>query len=543
MNNLSLKQKLITLCLSIAIFAPIVGGTSFVLSTNVFDQYDKIALITVPNTEHLGEMDSSFKNVMRFMWKSLQVNDEAEKKKTLDLVEKNIEVFHENQKAYMTVEFVPGEQELYDPMAKHWESFTSSIKKFKNLPSAELTSEFLKPEFQQDVAALEKSLGDLILFQKKIAHERHELTVSMRETTIVILISVTIIALVVATLAGAFFARKLAANLQKISAQLADAGFQVSAAAKQIQGASLDLSQATTEQAASLEETAASIEEMNSIIKKNSENAKDTSRISHQSHDKAEKGKFVMDKMVIAINEIDQSNNEIVTEIDNSNKRIEEIINVISDIGEKTKVINDIVFQTKLLSFNASVEAARAGENGKGFAVVAEEVGNLAQMSGNAAKEISSMLDQSILKVRSIVHETKVSVQRLVDEGKTKVSTGSEIAKECGAVLDEIVASVSSVSHMSEEISVASTEQAQGVQEITKAVHQLDEVTQKNSATTHETATAAQHLSAQADSLKSIVDDLVKTVDGKVSNDVQTNNVVKLDKTEKMKAKTFRKSA
>jgi methyl-accepting chemotaxis protein len=217
---------------------------------------------------------------------------------------------------------------------------------------------------------------------------------------------------------------------------------------------------------------------------------------------------------------------------------------VISDIGDKTKVINDIVFQTKLLSFNASVEAARAGEQGKGFAVVAEEVGNLARMSGNAAKEISDMLDQSILKVRTIVQETKSSVQNLVEQGKSKVASGSEIAKECGHVLEEIVVSVSTVSRMSGEISVASSEQAQGVQEITKAVHQLDEVTQKNSATTHETATAAQHLASQADSLKHIVENLVMTVDGKVSGSY-TDNVVEFEKEEKklMKAKSFRESA
>lgn len=100
--------------------------------------------------------------------------------------------------------------------------------------------------------------------------------------------------------------------------------------------------------------------------------------------------------MIHSITEISESNDRIMSQVADGNRKISEIVQVISEIGNKTKVINDIVFQTKLLSFNASVEAARAGEHGKGFAVVAEEVGNLAQMSGNAAKEISDMLNGSV---------------------------------------------------------------------------------------------------------------------------------------------------
>lgn len=528
MKTLSLKHKLIILCLSIAIFAPIVGGVSFVLSRKVFELYDKIALITVPNTEHLGKMDSSFKNIMRALWRMTQVRDDATRARVLQKIEGSIETLKTHQTAYRSVELAPGEKEIYKSVAENWDTVHLEVDRLKKLSADEIATELLKPTLQVKVDAFEGSIEKLILFQNQVAQERHHLTNSMRDKTVTILLTIIILSLVLAGLSGAYVARLLASNLQKISKQLAEAGLQVSSAAKQIQGASLDLSQATTEQAASLEQTAASIEEMNSIIKKNSENARDTSRLSFQNLRKAEEGKEVIKKMVIAINEIDESNNTIVHEIDTSNKRIEEIIRVISDIGEKTKVINEIVFQTKLLSFNASVEAARAGEHGKGFAVVAEEVGNLAQMSGNAAKEISSMLDQGISKVRSIVQETKVSVQRQVDEGKSKVATGSKIAQECGSVLEGIVNSVSEVSRMSEEISVASSEQAQGVQEITKAVHQLDDVTQKNSSTTNETATAAQHLSVQADSLKAIVDELVRTVEGKTPQQ-NPKNLIKLE--------------
>ena len=201
-------------------------------------------------------------------------------------------------------------------------------------------------------------------------------------------------------------------------------------------------------------------------------------------------------------------------QINESNKEMEDIVKVITEIGTKTKVINDIVFQTKLLSFNASVEAARAGEQGKGFAVVAEEVGNLAAMSGAAAIEISSMLDSSIQKVEGIVKNSKEKIGRLITDGKKNVEIGTTVANNCGTVLNDIVLSVASVSKMVKEISSASQEQAQGVHEITKAVAQLDQVTQQNTANSAESSRAAGDLSNQAEMLSSLVQELVQAIEG-----------------------------
>ncbi|MBX3034070.1 MAG: MCP four helix bundle domain-containing protein, partial [Bdellovibrionaceae bacterium] len=218
--------------------------------------------------------------------------------------------------------------------------------------------------------------------------------------------------------------------ITEVVRNLSDGSTQVSAAAAQIASAAEELSQATTEQAASLGETAAAIEEMNSMVGKNSENARSTSSTSVVSQQKAGEGKNVVEKMISSMDEINSSNNNIMEQVNQSNARIAEIVNVIEEIGNKTKVINDIVFQTKLLSFNASVEAARAGEHGKGFAVVAEEVGNLAQMSGNAAKEISSLLEESVNKVNSIVSETKTRVEKLITDGRETVESGTQVARQ-----------------------------------------------------------------------------------------------------------------
>ena len=201
-------------------------------------------------------------------------------------------------------------------------------------------------------------------------------------------------------------------------------------------------------------------------------------------------------------------------QINESNREISEIVKVIAEIGNKTKVINDIVFQTKLLSFNASVEAARAGEQGKGFAVVAEEVGNLAEMSGKAAKEITGMLDDSIQKVEDIVKNTKLRIETLIVVGKEKVQAGTVMAGRCDDVLSEIVLNVSNVNSFVSEISIASQEQAQGIREINKAIAQLDQVGHQNTSASEQASATAQDLNQQVLTLRSMVNVLNETLLG-----------------------------
>lgn len=320
---------------------------------------------------------------------------------------------------------------------------------------------------------------------------------------------------ILGSLVLAFFVlRATTRSIDHVIQDLSESSIQVSSASQQIASAAEELSQATNEQAASLEETAASIQEMSSMVGRNSENADRTATQSAESREKANHGMVVVKQMIESMEEINDSNKAIMDSVNESNTRIANIVTVINEIGNKTKVINDIVFQTKLLSFNASVEAARAGEHGKGFAVVAEEVGNLAQMSGNASKEISAMLQGSIQQVEAIVSETKSKVEALIANGTQKIIEGERIARDCGTVLEEIVGNVSQVSDMAKEISAASQEQSQGVSEITKAIAQLDQVTQQNAATSEEAASSAEELSAQADSLKATVQELAVTIRG-----------------------------
>jgi methyl-accepting chemotaxis protein len=237
-----------------------------------------------------------------------------------------------------------------------------------------------------------------------------------------------------------------------------DGAESVTAGAEQITKGNEDLSQRTSEQASALEETSASMEEMTSTVKQNADNAKQANQLAIAARDIADKGGSVTVRAVEAMGEINKSS-----------KKIADIITV----------IDEIAFQTNLLALNAAVEAARAGEHGRGFAVVAAEVRNLAQRSATAAKEIKGLINESI----------------------QRVNDGSELVNQSGKTLEEIVSSVKRVTDIIAEITAASQEQAQGIDQVNKAIMQMDETTQQNAALVEETTSASQSMKDQAQEL------------------------------------------
>lgn len=278
--------------------------------------------------------------------------------------------------------------------------------------------------------------------------------------------------------------------------------------------ASSKVSSSVTEQASAIQETVATLNEISAMVNKSVESARTSTEKADESQKVAQEGKLAVNDMVNAIDQINGNNEDIMKEMSRSNEEIVKIVDVIKEISEKTNVINDIVFQTKLLSFNASVEAARAGEHGKGFAVVAEEVGNLAQMSGNAALEIEDLLSGSIKKVQSIVEETQRNVESLIKDAKSSVERGVDVSESCGRILDQVVGNVEAVTKLMAEISTASQEQAEGINNITVAMNQLDEVTHSNSTIAQETSGFADSLSEQTTILNNIVEELESEVLG-----------------------------
>ncbi len=266
-------------------------------------------------------------------------------------------------------------------------------------------------------------------------------------------------------------------SLSATIAKTRGAADNIATASTEVSTGTDDLSQRTEEQASSLEETASSMEEMTSTVNQNADNARQANQLAAQAREVAEKGGAVVGKAVTSMEEINKAS-----------KRIADIISV----------IDEIAFQTNLLALNAAVEAARVGEQGRGFAVVAAEVRNLAGRSATAAKEIKSLVQDSVQKVQE----------------------GSTLVNQSGQNLEEIVSSVKKVADIISEISAASTEQAAGIEQVNKAIMQMDQITQQNAALVEETAATSQAMTHQAADLQEVVGQF--KVDARYLDSIQT---------------------
>lgn len=307
--------------------------------------------------------------------------------------------------------------------------------------------------------------------------------------------------------------RKISA-LKSVSDVLVDNTTAVSNVIAEIFSIFQNLSITSAKQAEAVQQTAASIEEISAMAKRSSDNASESESSSDQAQKIAERGQSTVVEMVAAVKNIQNNNEEIEKTVNEGNHNFKEILTIIGEIGTKTQVINDIVFQTKLLSFNASVEAARAGEHGKGFAVVAEEVGNLAQMSGAAAQEISKLLDASVKKVESIVKSSTSSIDVNMKNAKTAVDRGNEVAQECAKALGDIVSVFREVKESVSSISQASQEQFYGVSEVSKALNQIDVSTQVALKSSQNATKVADELANKLKNLQDASGLLTKAIEG-----------------------------
>ena len=252
-------------------------------------------------------------------------------------------------------------------------------------------------------------------------------------------------------------------RLATVVGQVRQSSDSIATGSAQIATGNADLSQRTEEQASNLQQTAASMEQLTGTVRSNAETADQANRLATDATAAASKGGEVVGQVVATMQEIAESS-----------RKISDIIGV----------IDGIAFQTNILALNAAVEAARAGEQGRGFAVVASEVRSLAQRSANAAKEIKTLIGDSV----------------------EKVETGTRQVNDAGTSMEEIVSQVKRVSALINEISAATAEQTSGISQVGDAVNQLDQVTQQNAALVEESAAAAESLKHQAARLAEVVD-------------------------------------
>jgi methyl-accepting chemotaxis protein len=307
--------------------------------------------------------------------------------------------------------------------------------------------------------------------ERTLLKQRSDDAQASADTTMALVLWGTLVSLALSGGIGYFVIQGVNGELRRSVNELAAGAEQLASAAAQVSSSSHALAQGSSEQAASLEETSASSEEINSMARTNTENCRGAADLVTQSQQKFVEANQSLDQSVVAMDEINTQSGKI---------------------SKIIKTIDEIAFQTNILALNAAVEAARAGEAGMGFAVVADEVRNLAQRSAQAAKDTAALIEESIVKS---------------NDGKTKVD-------QVATAIRAITGDSAQVKALVDKVSLGSQEQARGIDQVGKAITQMEQVTQMTAASAEESASAAEELTAQSKRLKDVVERLRSMVGG-----------------------------
>lgn len=431
----------------------------------------------LPLSAASSDMVASMHAIMRYTWVALDSEVSSERQAAVSSIREYIDSYDQAEKKFSVTRKSESITAVYSKVPEAWRSAKTLIEKVlaelevnrreNDLRAHDLIVKSLRPT----LLIVERGNHDVAEQVANEAAKDSKLQAEAAERQAEIIIVCAAVTLIVMLGGGALLASKLARNITEITKKIKATGTNVAGAASQLSTSSQNLSSGVSEAAASLEETVAAVEELSSMVKRNADNAREAGVLSQSARNSAEEGDREIRELTEAMSDIAQSS-----------KQIEDIINV----------IDDIAFQTNLLALNAAVEAARAGEQGKGFAVVADAVRNLAQRSASAAKDINNLIKDSVVKVER----------------------GSQIADKSGAVLKNIVTSVKRVADLNGDIAVASQEQANGISQIGQAMNQLDQATQSNAASAEQSAETSDRMSREALDLQTEVEKLSKIIEG-----------------------------
>ncbi|HAR42869.1 MAG TPA: hypothetical protein DCS07_09615 [Bdellovibrionales bacterium] len=477
--------------------------------------------VRLPVAQYTQQMTKSVHESVRYSWSVYGAAlDLEERARFLKLVEESVSSFEEALANYRTMPLSEAALEVSEPLLKVWLEFKEALDqavaalKKNDGRFDEMAKYYLSSQVRLASEPLSLILEKLSRIRMSEQQQSAKIGLRGARMALYVLFGISTFAVLITVLVSHRIGMRIADKLASMASALGEEAESLATVAEEIRVTSASSHKDVADQAVAIQETSAAIEEISAMVGRNAENAQKSHQVSCKSQEAATEGSTVVAQMSEAMSQINSSNAEILQEISSSEQENKQIVDLINEISAKTEVINAIVFQTKLLSFNASVEAARAGENGKGFSVVAEEVGNLASMSGGAAKEISTILQNSVQRVEGISKNTRERVEKVLTGSREKVDRGSVIAKRCAEVLNVIVEDVTGVNTMMTEISDASKEQAKGIGEMTKAVGELDRVAHRSADSAQTAAQAAARLASRAENLRLMVQDLTILVHG-----------------------------
>jgi methyl-accepting chemotaxis protein len=506
LRKLSLKWKMILSFAGLSCLLCVQAYVSYLSRHDLSEGFKQVTEVNLGNLEAVGGMSHVIQEGQQVMTTLALSNEPKEQESFVKRIEESFPEFDRLDKKYREIPFMEGEGILYETMVAKWNDWkVAAIKALemqksgKRLTDNESFKKFVMGDVLNAHENIEGSLEKLTDFHVEAAKAAHTKGVASEKWGNTLSILMIVFGVIFSISLGFIFSSTLSKQIRQITNQLDEGASETSAASQQLSSASHQLSEGSANSAASLEETVASLEELSSMVKTNSDHAKEANSLSQKSKSSAEHGEKEIAQLINSMSSIAAGS-----------KKIEEIITV----------IDDIAFQTNLLALNAAVEAARAGEQGKGFAVVAEAVRNLAQRSAVAAKDIAGLIRENV----------------------DKSEEGAKIAEVSGVVLTEIVTNVKKVSDLNNEISTASQEQATSIEQISKAMNQLDRSTQENAASSEEVSASSNMMLQQATHLSDLVQELRTIVDGQGQKANVTTNAKVQKAEEKLESKSAKTS-
>jgi methyl-accepting chemotaxis protein len=408
-------------------------------------------------------------------WKHMATNSPAEMEKVDADIRTDKANLQDHYKTYLaTIDDNAEDHGNYDALGKELEDFEGAWQQVYPISKAGKTDEAVamfrsvaSPKFQ----AIEETSAKMVDYNKRTADSLTSTSMSSSVHSLWLSVCIGLGAIVLGIVLSWYMVTSTNAVLREATNELSEGSEQVVSAAGQVSSSSQSLAQGSSEQAATIEETSAAATEINSMAQRNTANSRSTAQMVTNSQQSFAQTNQMLDELLIAMAGIGESSGKI---------------------SKIIKVIDEIAFQTNILALNAAVEAARAGEAGMGFAVVADEVRSLAQRSAQAAKDTAVLIEDSITKSDG----GKVNVDRVADS------------------IRKLTAESSEMKILIDEISLGSTEQANGIDQISRSITQMEQVTQSTAASSEESAAAAEELTAQAESMQEVVHRLTSLVDG-----------------------------
>ncbi|MBM3811471.1 MAG: hypothetical protein FJW20_07525 [Acidimicrobiia bacterium] len=471
---MTVGRKIAAVCAGLIALGVVQGGAALYSALTVKKDVVILDQKSLPGMHYMGSIINDISDLHKDMWKHITLvnlneikaveNDMAGVKQR---IKEDLDAFEKVASKDAERRLVGEIRDSFHKFLTAWEGVQEYSRKGQNKKALDAYKKSVYPVFTllskqgyESVVALKNDGQD--------AAQRVAASSNLSQALALVCLSFSLLG---GSAAAFFLIRSTNRSLRAVVAELNSSADQVSSAASAVSESGQSLAQGASQQAASLEQTSTSCQEVTSMTQRNSDNAKSAA--------------FNMNQVDKCVGTANRTLGEMVT-------AMSEITAASDKISHIIKVIDEIAFQTNILALNAAVEAARAGEAGMGFAVVAGEVRNLAQRSAQAAKDTASMIEESI----------------------AKSGEGSRKLHEVNSSIQEITDSATNVKKLVDEVNLSSQEQARGIDQISQAILQMEQVTHNNAASAEESASASHELSAQAGALRTIVAKLRVMVDG-----------------------------